>query len=154
MDYMVHSLQWSVPPGRWSSWADLTQIDLTWVNLYLVSERGPEMQPDWWHFDKQYSAEFWVVSWVCIVVQFPDQFNPASWPFTVSQGRVFIMIKFFKLYLRACAKSPALWNRKTCMGEGIYQALPAKQRPSNGLNLWQISVTSESSYKSLYVTLC
>lgn len=91
---MVHSLQWSAPPGRWSSWVDLTQTDLTWVNLYLARERGPEIQPDWWHCDKQYSAEFWAVSWVCIVVQFPDQFNPASRPFTHSQGRVFIMIKW------------------------------------------------------------
>lgn len=91
---MVHSLQWSAPPGRWSSWVDFTQIDLTWVNLYLARERGPEIQPDWRHFDEQYSAEFWAVSWVWIVVQFPDQFNPASWPFTHSQGRVFIMIKW------------------------------------------------------------
>lgn len=28
--------QWSAPPGRQSSWVGLTQIDLSWVNLYLA----------------------------------------------------------------------------------------------------------------------
>lgn len=119
-------------PVDQSFWVDLAQMNFTWVDLYLVSERDPEIHLDWRYFDKWYSAELWAVSCICIIVQFPAQSILLHPPSSLHREGSLITIKFFKLCIRKPVKRTQSCEERRLAWERVIIWLCLQSRDSEG----------------------